>query len=74
MSTESVRRLTTIAKSALIAAGISSTVMLFTISAQPVVAWICGLITVVLVAGLALANRRLRKRGASEVGGVESNP
>lgn len=74
MSTEAIRPLTTMAKSALVGAGVSSTVMLLTITAQPVVAWICALLTVLLVVALFLANRGLRKLGAREVGGVESNP
>lgn len=54
----------------MVVAGLSSTVMILTMSAQPAIAWTCATVAVLAVIGLAIANRRLKRLGLDEVGVV----
>lgn len=70
MSKDAAKATSVVARTFLIVVGLSSTVMILTIRAQPAVAWTCAIVAVLAVIGLAIANRRLKRLGLEEIGVV----
>lgn len=68
MSRDAARVTSAVARAFLVLAGLSSTVMIITIRAQPAIAWTCAIVAVLAVIGLVVANRRLKRLGLDEIG------
>lgn len=65
---DAAKATTRVARTLMVVAGLSSTVMILTIRAQPAIAWTCAIVAISAVIGLAVVNRRLKRLDLDEIG------